>query len=269
MLRRDRRHAAEPDGGHRAVEGGTNRDRSRTARAAHRRRFASTSPPRSSSCSRTLPTTRDASSPAISCSRGSGATTTSGTVGRSTCTSAGCAPSCARWVVTTTSGRCAGWATPSLRRVRHDRSTAALQRRRVGRSAPAGDTRPRTRRLAVLEVLLRGTGSDFLVLTDRRLRITRAGSTAARLAERPIARPGGDEPHRRVRIGRARRGRARGARTPNSTPGRGAAWPPRKPRLPGGRTAAAGRGPSDGPARRDQRASSRAGASRLHRQHQP
>ena len=37
---------------------------------------------------------------------------------------------------------------------------------------------------AVLEVLLRGTGSDFLVLTDRRLRITRAGSTAARLAER-------------------------------------------------------------------------------------
>ena len=28
---------------------------------------------------------------------------------------------------------------------------------------------------AVLEVLLRGTGSEFLVLTDRRLRITRAG----------------------------------------------------------------------------------------------
>ena len=38
---------------------------------------------------------------------------------------------------------------------------------------------------AVLEALLRGTGSDFLVLTDLRLRITRAGSTAARLAERP------------------------------------------------------------------------------------
>jgi len=38
---------------------------------------------------------------------------------------------------------------------------------------------------AVLDVLLRGTGSDFLVLTDRRLRITGAGSTAARLAERP------------------------------------------------------------------------------------
>ena len=40
---------------------------------------------------------------------------------------------------------------------------------------------------AVLEALLRGTGSDFLVLTDSRLRISRAGSTAARLAERPTA----------------------------------------------------------------------------------
>jgi two-component system, OmpR family, phosphate regulon sensor histidine kinase PhoR len=38
---------------------------------------------------------------------------------------------------------------------------------------------------AVLEVLLRGTGSQFLVLTDRRLRITRAGETAGRVAERP------------------------------------------------------------------------------------
>jgi two-component system, OmpR family, phosphate regulon sensor histidine kinase PhoR len=38
---------------------------------------------------------------------------------------------------------------------------------------------------AVLEVLLRGTGSEFLVLTDRRLRITRAGATAGHLAERP------------------------------------------------------------------------------------
>jgi two-component system, OmpR family, phosphate regulon sensor histidine kinase PhoR len=38
---------------------------------------------------------------------------------------------------------------------------------------------------AVLEVLLRGTGSDFLILTDGRLRITRAGLTASRLAERP------------------------------------------------------------------------------------
>jgi two-component system phosphate regulon sensor histidine kinase PhoR len=38
---------------------------------------------------------------------------------------------------------------------------------------------------AVLEALLRGTGSDFLVLADSRLRISRAGRMAARLAERP------------------------------------------------------------------------------------
>jgi two-component system phosphate regulon sensor histidine kinase PhoR len=40
--------------------------------------------------------------------------------------------------------------------------------------------------IAALEVLLRGTGNDFLVLTDGRLHITRAGATAARLAERPL-----------------------------------------------------------------------------------
>jgi two-component system phosphate regulon sensor histidine kinase PhoR len=40
---------------------------------------------------------------------------------------------------------------------------------------------------ATLEVLLRGTGSDFLILTDDRLRITRAGATAGRLAERSSA----------------------------------------------------------------------------------
>jgi two-component system phosphate regulon sensor histidine kinase PhoR len=41
--------------------------------------------------------------------------------------------------------------------------------------------------IAALDVLLRGTGNDFLVLTDSRLRITRAGATAAGLAERPLA----------------------------------------------------------------------------------
>src|SRR4029077_1729895 len=57
----------------------------------------------------------------------------------------------------------------------------------VDQSAPAAPPGrpPSDQATAVLEVLLRGTGSDFLVLTDRRLRITRAGSTAARLAERP------------------------------------------------------------------------------------
>jgi two-component system phosphate regulon sensor histidine kinase PhoR len=50
---------------------------------------------------------------------------------------------------------------------------------------PASEIAPGEEATAVLEVLLRGTGSDFLVLTDKRLRITRAGSTAARLAERP------------------------------------------------------------------------------------
>jgi two-component system phosphate regulon sensor histidine kinase PhoR len=58
---------------------------------------------------------------------------------------------------------------------------------RAAESAPAAPPEhpPSDQAAAVLEVLLRGTGSDFLVLTDRRLRITRAGSTAARLAERP------------------------------------------------------------------------------------
>jgi two-component system phosphate regulon sensor histidine kinase PhoR len=52
--------------------------------------------------------------------------------------------------------------------------------------APAApEAPPADQATAVLDVLLRGTGSDFLVLTDRRLRITRAGSLAARLAERP------------------------------------------------------------------------------------
>jgi two-component system, OmpR family, phosphate regulon sensor histidine kinase PhoR len=49
----------------------------------------------------------------------------------------------------------------------------------------APEPAPSDQATAVLDVLLRGTGTDFLVLTDRRLRITRAGSTAARLAERP------------------------------------------------------------------------------------
>jgi two-component system, OmpR family, phosphate regulon sensor histidine kinase PhoR len=52
-------------------------------------------------------------------------------------------------------------------------------------AAAAPEPAPADQAAAVLDVLLRGTGSDFLVLTDRRLRITRAGSTAARLAERP------------------------------------------------------------------------------------
>ena len=52
-------------------------------------------------------------------------------------------------------------------------------------AAAAPEPAPSDQATAVLDVLLRGTGSDFLVLTDRRLRITRAGSTAARLAERP------------------------------------------------------------------------------------
>jgi len=51
--------------------------------------------------------------------------------------------------------------------------------------AAAPEPAPADQAAAVLDVLLRGTGSDFLILTDRRLRITRAGSTAARLAERP------------------------------------------------------------------------------------
>src|SRR4029077_4621959 len=57
----------------------------------------------------------------------------------------------------------------------------------VDQSAPAAPPGrpPSDQATAVLEVLLRGTGSAFLVLTDRRLRIPRAGSTAARLAERP------------------------------------------------------------------------------------
>lgn len=57
---------------------------------------------------------------------------------------------------------------------------------RVEGPAPAApEAPPADQATAVLDVLLRGTGSDFLVLTDRRLRITRAGSLAARLAERP------------------------------------------------------------------------------------
>lgn len=51
-------------------------------------------------------------------------------------------------------------------------------------SPRAADERPGEEAAAVLEVLLRGTGSDFLILADGRLRITRAGLTAARLAER-------------------------------------------------------------------------------------
>lgn len=50
---------------------------------------------------------------------------------------------------------------------------------------PPVKPRPAEQAQAVLEVLLRGTGSDFLVVTDPRLRIWRAGLTAARLAERP------------------------------------------------------------------------------------
>ena len=50
----------------------------------------------------------------------------------------------------------------------------------------APEPAPSDQATAVLDVLLRGTGSDFLVLTDRRLRITRAGSTAARLALGPF-----------------------------------------------------------------------------------
>jgi two-component system, OmpR family, phosphate regulon sensor histidine kinase PhoR len=50
---------------------------------------------------------------------------------------------------------------------------------------PASGPRPVDQAHAVFEVLLRGTGSDFLVITDARLRISRAGLTAARLAERP------------------------------------------------------------------------------------
>ncbi len=52
-------------------------------------------------------------------------------------------------------------------------------------AAGASEPAPADQAAAVLDVLLRGTGSDFLVIADRRLRITRAGSTAARLAERP------------------------------------------------------------------------------------
>jgi two-component system phosphate regulon sensor histidine kinase PhoR len=66
---------------------------------------------------------------------------------------------------------------------------------RNGRGRAAAQPRPAARAqdsvaadaIAALDVLLRGTGSDFLVLTDSRLRITRAGATAARLAERPLA----------------------------------------------------------------------------------
>jgi len=47
------------------------------------------------------------------------------------------------------------------------------------------EPRPADQAQAVLEVLLRGTGSDLLVITDPRLRISRAGLTASRLAERP------------------------------------------------------------------------------------
>lgn len=51
---------------------------------------------------------------------------------------------------------------------------------------PGGtDPPPAGQAAATLEVLLRGTGSDFLILTDGRLRISRAGLTAARLSERP------------------------------------------------------------------------------------
>jgi two-component system phosphate regulon sensor histidine kinase PhoR len=53
-------------------------------------------------------------------------------------------------------------------------------------SAP-GRVSPADEALAALEVLLRGVGSDFLVLTDGRLRITRAGAMAARLADRAIS----------------------------------------------------------------------------------
>lgn len=51
---------------------------------------------------------------------------------------------------------------------------------------PPFEGEPAGQAAATLDVLLRGTGSDFLLLTDDRLRITRAGTTAGRLAERPV-----------------------------------------------------------------------------------
>jgi two-component system phosphate regulon sensor histidine kinase PhoR len=54
------------------------------------------------------------------------------------------------------------------------------------RTDAAGDAPvPADLSTAALDALLRGTASGFLILTDERLRILRAGTTAARLAERP------------------------------------------------------------------------------------
>ena len=64
-----------------------------------------------------------------------------------------------------------------------DEPPAADAAREAGPGASEG---PLEQAAAVLEVLLRGTGSDFLILTDDRLRISRAGLTAARLSERPV-----------------------------------------------------------------------------------
>jgi two-component system, OmpR family, phosphate regulon sensor histidine kinase PhoR len=57
----------------------------------------------------------------------------------------------------------------------------------IQRDPPANEPLSAAQAIATLDVLLRGTGSDFLVLTDERLRITRAGATAGRLAERPAS----------------------------------------------------------------------------------
>ena len=51
---------------------------------------------------------------------------------------------------------------------------------------PDGVASPADLAGSALDALLRGTGSGFLILTDDRLRIVRAGATAARIAERPI-----------------------------------------------------------------------------------
>jgi two-component system phosphate regulon sensor histidine kinase PhoR len=71
---------------------------------------------------------------------------------------------------------------PRNRDERNGRARAAAQPQPAARAqdSVAADA------IAALEVLLRGTGSDFLVLTDSRLRISRAGATAALLAERAL-----------------------------------------------------------------------------------
>ena len=158
---------------------------------------------------------RAASSPATSCSRASGATTTSATGARWTSTSAGCAASCASPKATTTSAPCAGSATHSPRDRRDGsqllgrlRSPARASRRRP----PDPGGRPPADRSRGAGGGVAGRARRFVAVwhePHRRLRIRVAGRRCAT--------------GRRERRGDDRRGRPRSTRDPPVRRRRGAA----------------------------------------------